>query len=307
MTAKIQGFPTRSLPTRSLPARSTQANTARFYQQGFLQRDAVISLSAETTHHARNVLRLHEGEQMRLFNKEHGEWLVEIVSWETNEKTKGEQKAKQRAKQREEQGKSWQGKSWLEKSNKARCLHCLRPAHEGEAEQSGATLYFSPIRAHRLVWLLSGAVELGVSRLVPFRSSYTNAYFSHARAQKTIQAAVEQSERLTCPLLEEEQPLSAALVKREPQLLFCAERGETTSLQKTLDEHTTTNTMTNNMAMLVGPEGGFSEAEHAMLRRCRSVVAVSLGARVLRCETAALAVLACWQTKQASRLEQTKA
>ncbi len=271
MTAKTQ-----DLPARSLPARSLHANTARFCQQGFFQRDALVALSAETTHHARNVLRLREGEQMRLFNKEHGEWLVEIVGWHNKEnKSKGDT---------------------------ARCLHCLRPAHEGKAERGGPTLYFAPIRAHRLVWLLSSAVELGVSKLVPFRSSYTNAPFSHARAKKTILAAVEQSERLTCPILEEEQPLCASLVEREQQLLFCAERGEASTLQAAIAEHAATKNknMNKNMniAMLVGPEGGFSQEEQTMLRSCRSVVPVSLGTRVLRCETAVVAVLACWQVFQ---------
>ena len=246
--------------TQDEPARNLHANTARFCQQGFLQQDAVVSLSAETTRHARSVLRLRTGERVRLFNEEHGEWLAELVSWQSNEGT-------------------------------ARCLRCLRESHESEAERFGPTLYFSPIRAHRIVWLLSGAVELGVSTLVPFRSRYTNAHFSHARATRTMTAAVEQSERLTCPVLETEQPLSASLVAREERLLFCAERGAATSLLDAVAEHAET----RRIAMLVGPEGGFSEEEQTMLRACRSVVPVSLGTRVLRCETASLSVLACWQ------------
>ncbi len=246
--------------TQEEPARNPHASTARFCQQGFLQRDAVVVLSSETTRHARSVLRLREGERVRLFNEEHGEWLAELVGWQGEEGT-------------------------------ARCLRCLRQAHEGETERGGPTLYFSPIRAHRIVWLLSGAVELGVSKLVPFRSRYTNAHFSHARALRTVKAAVEQSERLTSPVLEEEQPLCTSLVTREERLLFCAERGAASSLQDVLEEHADA----RHMAMLVGPEGGFSEEEQTMLRACRSIVPVSLGARVLRCETAVLSVLACWQ------------
>ena len=259
------------------PARNPHANTARFCQQGFLQRDALVSLSAETTHHARNVLRLQAGEQVRLFNKECGEWLAEIVDWQKS------------------------------KEGSARCLRCLREAQECDAEQQGPTLYFSPISSHRLVWLLSGAVELGVSRLVPFRSRYTNAHFSHARAARTIQSAVEQSERLTCPVLEAEQSLSAVLAARQScdngeRLLFCAERGEAAclhdalgdALKNPLEEHAET----KRVAMLVGPEGGFSDEEQTMLRAYRSVVPVSLGERVLRCETAVVAVLACWQAFQ---------
>ena len=270
------------------PARNPHANTARFCQQGFLQRDALVSLSAETTHHARNVLRLQAGEQVRLFNKECGEWLAELGDFRGKE-------------------------------GSARCLRCLREAQECDAEQSGPTLYFSPIRAHRLVWLLSGAVELGVTRLVPFRSRYTNAHFSHARAARTIQSAVEQSERLTCPVLEAEQSLSAVLAAHQScddgeRLLFCTERGEASSLKDSLEdclkdslEDSLKNPLkdsledhaeTRRVAILVGPEGGFSDEEQTMLRACRSVVPVSLGERVLRCETAVVAVLACWQALQ---------
>ena len=267
-TTKTQTAKAQAVRTRGDPASSLHANTARFCQQGFLQRDAVVALSSETTHHAQKVLRLRVGEQVRLFNKECGEWLAELTGLRGREGT-------------------------------ARCLRCLRQAHDGASEGAsecaseydGPTLYFSPIRAHRIVWLLSSAVELGVSRLVPFRSRYTNAHFSPARATRTLRAAVEQSERLTCPVLEAEQPLCAALVAREERLLFCAERGEAANLRDAIAEHAET----RRMAMLVGPEGGFSDAEQTMLRACRSVVPVSLGERVLRCETAVLAVLAYWQ------------
>ena len=59
--------------------------------------------------------------------------------------------------------------------------------------------------------------------------------------------------------------------------------------------------------MLVGPEGGFSDDEHRMLRACRSVVAVSLGARVLRCETAVVFALACWQAFRGENRQETRA
>ncbi len=242
-----------------------KARTTRLWQPGLLERERSITLSADATRHARSVLRLQVGDRLLLFNEQHGEWLAEI-------------------------------KHWGHTSGEAICQECMRVASEGASEKLGPSLYFSPIRAHRLTLLLTASVELGASRLLPYRSTYSTARFSHERAQRVVISAVEQSRRLCCPILGDEQSLQAKIFEQEKVLLFCAESGARHSLQQAFALCAKEcNSIEQNVAILIGPEGGFSPQEHAMLRACPCVVPVSLGKRVLRCETAALAVLACWQ------------
>ena len=242
-----------------------KTHNARLWQPGLLEQGSLVSLSAEASHHARSVLRIQAGERLLLFNEQHGEWLAEITGWRHN-------------------------------VGEAICQERVRAASAGACEKNGAHLYFSPIRPHRLSLLLTASVELGVSRLLPYRSAYSVARFSRARAQRVVISAVEQSQRLCCPIIAEEQDLQAKIFEHERIVLFCAERGARHSLPQAIaDCAKKWDNIEQNVAVLIGPEGGFSPEEHAMLRACPRVVPISLGSRVLRCETAALAVLACWQ------------
>ena len=239
--------------------------STRLWQPGLLERDHRISLSAEATRHARDVLRIQSGERLLLFNEQHGEWLAEIASWRHN-------------------------------AGEAICQERVRSASDGAYERNGVHLYFSPIRPHRMSLLLTASVELGVSRLFPYRSSYSTARFSRERAQRVVISAVEQSQRLCCPMIDEEQSLQAEIFEQERIVLFCAERGARHELPQAMSLCAKKcDNIEQNVAILIGPEGGFSPQEHAMLRSCPQVVPISLGRRVLRCETAALAILACWQ------------
>ncbi len=236
-------------------------STPRLWQQCLLRLREPILLSSAATHHARNVLRLQIGSRFSVFNEQHGEWLAEVVSWQGSE-------------------------------GEAICLERLRAPNAPEPDAVAPRLYFSAIRAHRLKLLIAGAVELGVSSLIPYRSAYTNARFSPERVSRMIVSSVEQSNRLSCPELKSEQQLSESIIAQEKALLFCAESGAARKLRDAISGLAPD---VKSIAIMIGPEGGFSEVEHAMLRANPKVIPVSLGKRVLRCETAALAAIACWQ------------
>ena len=104
--------------------------------------------------------------------------------------------------------------------------------------------------------------------------------------------AAEQSGRLTVPEVTEpasfEKLLSDWPVERK--LMFCDEAGEAPPLAHELQNH-----QRGPWAIIIGPEGGFDPAERAKLRQQSFVVPVSLGPRIMRADTAALAALALWQ------------
>ena len=108
-------------------------------------------------------------------------------------------------------------------------------------------------------------------------------------AANAVEAA-EQSGRLTVPEVREAVTLEKALTAwpKERRIYFCDEGGDAEPLAKAARG--------GAAAILTGPEGGFDPAERAMLRAAPFVTPVTLGPRILRADTAALAALAIWQS-----------
>ena len=104
--------------------------------------------------------------------------------------------------------------------------------------------------------------------------------------------AAEQSGRLTAPEIRDAIDLEKLLAAwpAERRILFCDEAGEAPPIADAL-----TTAPAGAWAVLTGPEGGFDPAERALIRALPNVTPVSLGTRILRADTAALAALAIWQ------------
>jgi 16S rRNA (uracil1498-N3)-methyltransferase len=115
----------------------------------------------------------------------------------------------------------------------------------------------------------------------------------HARAI-AIEAA-EQSERLTVPAIEAPETMEKRVScwPADRLLVVCAEHGEAEPVGKAFLKLAPKGT--GNIAFITGPEGGFTVEELAVLRTLTNALFVRLGPRVLRADTAALSVLACWQ------------
>jgi 16S rRNA (uracil1498-N3)-methyltransferase len=146
------------------------------------------------------------------------------------------------------------------------------------------------IKKDRFDWIAEKACELGAARFTPVltaRCVVDKVKEDRLRAQM-IEAA-EQCERTALP---EIAPLAKldALLKNWPDgrtLYFCDERGGEAFAPSS-----------GPAAILVGPEGGFTDEENAMIRAHPAAVAVSLGPRILRADTAAVAALSVWMAAQ---------
>ena len=149
-------------------------------------------------------------------------------------------------------------------------------------------LLFAPIKRGRIDWLVEKATELGVARLMPVLTERTivdRLNLERLRAH-SIEAA-EQCERTALPVLEAPRKLEKALADWPPErTLFFADEGGGTPLAAAAKP--------GPAAILIGPEGGFTEAERAAIRARPQARPVSLGPRILRADTAAVAAIALW-------------
>jgi len=138
------------------------------------------------------------------------------------------------------------------------------------------------------------ATELGVARIQPvFTRRTVVARINSERMRANAIEAAEQSGRLTVPDIGEPTDLAKLMPqwRHNRRLMFCDEAGEAPPAVAAL-----ATAPTGPWAILTGPEGGFDPTEREMLRRLSFVVPVSLGPRIMRADTAALAAIALWQS-----------
>ena len=149
-------------------------------------------------------------------------------------------------------------------------------------------LLFAPIKRGRIDWLVEKATELGVARLVPVLTRRTIVYrlnLDRLRAH-SIEAA-EQCERTALPELAEPAKLEKILGDwPEDRTLYFADEGGGAPLASAASP--------GPAAILIGPEGGFTDDERDAIRAVGAAIPVSLGPRILRADTAAVAAVSLW-------------
>lgn len=217
-------------------------------------------LDPEQLHYLRAVMRRGVGDEVLVFNGRDGEWVARL---DALTKTAGRVVA----------------------------IRQTRAQTEGIDLQ----LVFAPIKRARLELLIEKAVELGARALIPVitrRTIVTRLNLERLAAH--AREAAEQTERLDVPPVAAPRPLGAVLDAWDParRLLFCDETGGAPSLAAVLQEG---EPCPESWAVLIGPEGGFDPAELDLVRGFPFATPVSLGPRVLRADTAALAALAVFQ------------
>ena len=221
----------------------------------------VLPMPGGQAHYLGSVMRRQAGDPVRLFNSRDGEWQARIESL------------------RRERGSF-------------RIETRLRPP----APEPGPTLLFAPLKRDATDLLVRMATELGVAALQPVATERTNTTRINPDRWRTIAVeAAEQCERLSVPTIATQLRLPELLDGWDPgrPLLAAIERSGTQT--PTIGRWRDSARIGDDRppALLVGPEGGFSATEQALLRGRPWVVTVSLGHRILRAETAALAGLAC--------------
>ncbi|QCK88730.1 16S rRNA (uracil(1498)-N(3))-methyltransferase [Phreatobacter aquaticus] len=221
--------------------------------------DALIACDRDQTNYLVNVMRLADGAHLHVFNGRDGEWLARI-----------ERIAK--------------------KAVGLRIERLLR------AQTQGADLWlvFAPLKQARLDYMVQKAVEMGASRLVPAITRYTQV--TRVNAERMAANAVEAAEQcgiLTLPECDEARPLTQILAEMEADrlLVFCDEDAAVANPVEAL----TRAERPGRIAVLIGPEGGFAPEERELIARRPGTTALSLGPRILRADTAAVAALAVVQ------------
>jgi 16S rRNA (uracil1498-N3)-methyltransferase len=152
-------------------------------------------------------------------------------------------------------------------------------------------LVFAPVKKTPADYLVQKAAELGVSVLQPVHTRRT--IVTRVNLERMVANAVEaaeQSERLDVPQVRAALDFDKLLAAwpKERRLYFCDEGGDAKPLAQVAQP--------GPAAILTGPEGGFDPAERDALRALPFVTPVTLGPRILRADTAALAALAVWQS-----------
>ena len=238
---------------------SESKSITRIYCETNLGAGLSVSLGLGPAHKLRAVLRAKSGDELQLFNGRDGEWRARLVDL---------------------------GKTHAS----AECLAQLR----APKAEPGPWLAFAPLKKDRLDMVVEKAVELGVERLIPVITARTeNRRLKMERlVQQTIDAA-EQCERLSVPEILEPVAIEklAAMWPDDRTLLVAAERQNAPSLARQLE------TVTGPLGILIGPEGGFETRELDGLLKLPISIAIRLGPRILRAETAAIAALAVMQAQ----------
>lgn len=231
----------------------------RLYVDHPLAEAQSVPVSRDHANYLFNVMRLNVGAEVALFNGADGEWRAAVAA----------------------------------KGKRGGVLVCAEQTAP-QVMPPDVWLLFAPIKKTRTDFIVEKAAELGAARICPVRTERTNAErIRQDKLQAHAMEAAEQCGGTYVPPVDEIQPLDKVLDGWDSAraLVFAdeAEVGRSSGLTAVLAD------AGSPAAILIGPEGGFSDAERARLRAMQNVHVVSLGPRILRADTAAVAALTLWQ------------
>ena len=232
----------------------------RLYVDAPLGAGANIPLDRSRANYLLNVLRLRAGDDVLVFNGRDGEWRAAL---------------------------SGEGR----KSAGLEAFAQTRP----QAPPSDLLYLFAPLKHARLDYMVQKAVEMGAGALKPVFTARTQASrVNLERMRANVVEAAEQCGILAVPAILPDEPFAAALAALEDDRLvvFCDEDAPVADPLRALEA---ARSAAAKLAVVVGPEGGFTDEERALVLGRPKAVRVSLGPRVLRADTAAVAVLALVQ------------
>jgi 16S rRNA (uracil1498-N3)-methyltransferase len=236
-----------------------QLRLPRLFVDADLGEGAQGELTQSQAHYLHAVMRQKAGSSVCLFNGRDGEWRAEIV----------------------EIGR---------KSANVECRERVRP----QVGVPDIHYLFAPLKHARLDYMVQKATEMGASVLQPVITEFTNvSRVNEARMRSNAIEAAEQCNLLSVPQIKAPAKLAALLDAWPPQrrLIYCDESADAGSPLAAID-----GLAPQPLALLIGPEGGFSGREREALRCQPFVTAISLGPRIMRADTAAVAGLAVLQS-----------
>jgi 16S rRNA (uracil1498-N3)-methyltransferase len=230
----------------------------RLFVESDIRRQTGIEATAEQFNYLANVLRMEEGAEILVFNGRDGEWRARL-------------------------------------SFPSRKRILLTPEEETRPQPLPSDLHylFAPLKVGRLDYLVQKAVEMGAGILQPVMTQHVQGKITNLdRLRANVVEAAEQCGVLGVPDVAEPARLPDLLQRwpKERRIIFCDEgdlgQNPLPVLREVKEKH---------LALLIGPEGGFSQEERDMLRSLDFVTAIPLGPRILRADTAAVAAMAVIQ------------
>lgn len=220
-----------------------------------------LALDRDQTNYLGNVLRLAAGDTVLMFNGRDGEWQATLAG--------------------------------RKRPDRAEIVSQTRP-QDGLPDLH---YVFAPLKHARLDYMVQKAIEMGVSALRPVTTRFTQASRVNVeRMRANVIEAAEQCGILSLAEVHDPEPLERWLGARNGArlLVFCDEDAPTADPGAALAQ--AGNGGASGIDVLIGPEGGFAEEERALLLKQPRLVQLSLGPRILRADTAAVAALAVVQT-----------
>lgn len=232
----------------------------RIYSPQTLTPNSTIALDADAAHHIARVLRMQSGDELILFNGDGGEYRATIAAID-------------------------------KKSVQVALGACATSERESPL---AIHLGIAISKGERMDWVIQKATELGVAQITPLQTERVEVRLSGEREEKKSShwraiaiSACEQCARNRIPIINAPQPLAAWLENIEADVKFVLHhRSETT--------FTAIAPPPQNVALLIGPEGGLSELEIRLAEK-KNFAPLRLGPRVMRTETAPLAALSILQ------------
>lgn len=231
----------------------------RLYVDAPLDAGQTVALERDQSNYLGNVLRLGAGDAVLVFNGCDGEWQAEIAG--------------------------------RKRPESLTVLAQRRP----QDRLPDLAYVFAPLKHARLDYMVQKAVEMGACRLQPVLTRFTQvARVNGERMRANVIEAAEQCGILSLAAVAEPLPLDCFLDRRDGErlLVFCDEAAERQNPLPTLLGVPET---FGGIDVLIGPEGGFAEDERVLLLRQPRILRLSLGPRILRADTAAVAALALVQ------------
>ena len=229
----------------------------------YIDSDLILScpceLNAKASHYLCNVMRCKEGDVISCFNERNGEFLSKIIK--------------------------------IDKKNSL-----IEPQQLIKNNENIPDLWilFAPLKKDNTDFVIEKATELGVTKIIPVITQFTNTEkIKDERLLSQAIEAAEQCERLSVPKIEKISKLKDILNNWDNNrtIFFMNERKGTQKIAEAFCKN-----RNKYAAILVGPEGGFSEEEKKFIETFPFVESVSMGPRILRAETAVISALSVWQS-----------
>jgi len=231
-------------------------NKIRLFVDHSLREAQSVPLNKDQAHYIFSVMRKSIGETILIFDGNNGEWEASIE----------------------------------EISKKSGVLLCIKQT-KPQIMPPDLWLFFSPLKKVRTDFIVEKATELGVAKIIPVQTEHTNAdRVNLSRLSAHAIEAAEQCGGTYIPKIEELQKINEVLENfpLDRRLLFCDEKLQASEVNLE-------NLKKGKWAILVGPEGGFSEIERNYLKGLKFTFSISLGPRILRADTAAVTAISLWQ------------